>query len=130
MSGKLSNNISQSKREEDLLDLLDIIILKQMLIEKVEGFQIENHYNKQLIKNVLKKALSVIIPTAERDYAIIFKAGEEDTQKVIYEYEKMISFIRDFNVPQKVMLTQMIEAFNLDKKTMEATTHRILKKHR
>jgi hypothetical protein len=116
-------------KEEDLLDLLDIIILKMMLVEKIEGFQIKNHYNKQLIKNVLNRALDVIVPTAERDHQIIFKAGEEDVQMVTREYEKLISFIRDFNVPQKVMLTQMIEAFNYEKDTMEATTHRIIKKY-
>lgn len=115
--------------EKDLLDLLDIIILKMMLVEKVEDFQIENHYNKQLIKQVLKRSLEVIVPTAERDYKIIFDAGEHDVHQVIREYERLIGFIRDFNVPQKAMLTQMIEAFNYDKKTMEATTHRIIKKH-
>jgi hypothetical protein len=115
-------------KEEDLLDLLDIIILKMMLVEKLEDFQIKNHYNKQLIKNVLNKALSVIVPTAERDHAIIFKAGEEDVQMVTREYENLISFIRDFNVPQKVMLTKMINAYNLDKQTMEGTIHRIIKK--
>jgi len=117
-------------KEEDLLDLLDIIILKMMLIEKLEDFQIKNHYNKQLIKSVLKSALNVIVPTAERDYKLIFDAGQSDVQDVISEYEKMIAYIRDFNVPQKVMLTQMIEAFNYDKKTIEATTHRIIKKYR
>jgi hypothetical protein len=116
-------------KEEDLLDLLDIIILKMMLVEKLEDFQIKNHYNKQLIKNVLKSALAVIVPTAERDYPIVFNAGEKDTQQVIVRYEKLISFIRDFNVPQKEKLSEMIEAYNFDKDTMEATTHRIIKKH-
>lgn len=116
-------------KEEDLLDLLDIIILKMMLVEKLEDFQIKNHYNKQMIKNVLKRALDVIVPTAERDYPIVFNAGEKDVQQVTMEYEKLIAFIRDFNIPQKAMLTQFIEAFNYDKKTMEATTHRIIKKY-
>ena len=51
---------AETKKEKDLLDLLDIIILKMMLIEKIENFQIENHYNKMQIKNVLKKALKTI----------------------------------------------------------------------
>ena len=120
---KVKNN------EKDLLDLLDIIILKMMLIEKIENFQIENHYNKMQIKNVLKKALQTITPTAERDYAIVFNNGERETLQIISEYENFIAQIRDFNVPQKVILTQMIQAFNLDKDTIEATTHRIIKKH-
>lgn len=126
--GAIGSNIRA--KEEDLLDLLDIIILKMMLVEKIEGFQIKNHYNRQLIKNVLKRALDVIVPTAERDYLLIFKAGEEEVLEVTKEYERLISLIRDFNVPQKVMLTQMIEAFNYEKDTIEATTHRILKKYR
>ena len=120
---------AETKKEKDLLDLLDIIILKMMLIEKIESFQIENHYNKMQIKNVLKKALQTITPTAERDYAIVFNNGETETLQIISEYENFIAQIRDFNVPQKVILTQMIQAFNLEKDTIEATTHRILKKH-
>ena len=121
MSGAGANT-----KENDLLDLFDIIILKIMLVEKIEDFQLHNHYNKQLIKQVMKRSLDVIVPTAERDYKIVFDAGENDVQQVIKEYEKHISFIRDFNIPQKEKLVQMIEAFNYDKKTMESTIHRIL----
>lgn len=115
-------------KEKDLLDLLDIVILLQMLVEKVEGFQITNHYNRQQIKQASSKLLQVITPIAERDYGIVFKNGEKETNQIISEYENFVAQIRDFNVPQKVILTQMIQAFNLDKKTIEATTHRILKK--
>ena len=115
--------------EKNLLDLLDIVILTQMLVEKVENFQIKNHYNKQLIKQQLKAVLKTITPLAERDYNIVFSNGETETQQIISEYETFISHIRDFNVTQKVILTQMITAFNYDPKTIEATTHRILKKY-
>ena len=124
MSGKIKS------QEESLLDLLEIVVLKILLVEKIEDFQLENVYNKQLIKNTLNKALNVILPTAERDYALIFNAGEKDTLKVLTEYKKMIAFIRDFNVPQKEKLTEMIEAYNFDKEVMEATIHRIIKKHK
>ena len=116
-------------KEDNLLDLLDIIILMMMLVEKIEDFQINNHYNKMQIKSVLKKALQTITPLAERDYAIVFNNGENETLQIISEYENLIAQIRDFNLPQKVILTQMIQAFNLDKDTIEATTHRIIKKH-
>ena len=116
-------------KEDNLLDLLDIIILMMMLVEKIEDFQINNHYNKMQIKSVLKKALQTITPLAERDYSIVFNNGENETLQIISEYENLIAQIRDFNLPQKVILTQMIQAFNLDKDTIEATTHRIIKKH-
>jgi hypothetical protein len=116
-------------KEKDLMDLLDIVILLQMLIEKVDGFQIENYYNKRQIKQASKKLLEVIAPVAERDYKIVFQNGEQETQQIISEYENFIAQIRDFDVPQKVILTQMIQAFNFDKATIEATVHRVLKKH-
>ena len=118
-----------TNKEKDLLDLLDIIIHMFMLVEKIEGFQLENHYNKMQIKSVLNKALQVITPLAERDYQIVFRNGESETLQIMSEYENLIAQIRDFNVPQKVILTQMIQAFNLERGVIEATTHRILKKH-
>jgi hypothetical protein len=116
--------------EENLMDLLDIIILMLMLVEKLEGFQIKNHYNITQIKHQVKKLLSIITPIAERDYAIVFNNGEEETQKIIREYETLVAQIRDFQVPEKVILNQMIHAFNYDKGAIEATVHRILKKKR
>jgi hypothetical protein len=121
--------MTKEQKEKDLLDLLDIIIHMFMLVEKIEGFQIENHYNKMQIKSVLNKALQVITPLAERDYQVVFRNGESETLQIMSEYENLIAQIRDFNVPQKVILTQMIQAFNLERGVIEATTHRILKKH-
>jgi hypothetical protein len=123
MAGKIKS------KEESLLDLLELVVLKILLVEKIEDFQLENVYNKQLIKNTLNSALKAIIPTAERDYALIFNAGEKDTLKVLTQYKKLIVFIRDLNVPQKEKLTEMIEAYNFDKEVMDATIHRIIKKH-
>lgn len=117
-------------KEQNLLDLLDIIILMMMLVEKLEDFQIENHYNVQQIKMQTKKLLSIVTPVAERDYRTVFNNGEEETQNIILEYESLVAQIRDFDMPQKVMLNQMIEAFNFDKKTIEATVHRVLNKKR
>ena len=116
-------------KEKDLLQLLDIILQMMLLTETVEDFKIKNLYNRQLIKNVLNKALDVIIPIVEKDYPLVFKAGQEDSLKIISKYEKLINFIRDFNVPQKEKLTEMIEAYNYDRSIMEATVHRIIKKH-
>lgn len=132
MFGKLSSKgsiASSEAKEEDLLQLLDIILQMMLLTETVEDFKIKNLYNRQLIKNVLNKALAVIVPIVDKDYTLVFKAGEKDSLKIISSYEKLIHFIRDFNVPQKEKLTEMIEAYNLDKDVMNATMHRIIKKN-
>ena len=133
MSGKLNpqDSIHSSYADEkDLLQLLDIILQMMLLTETIEGFKIRNVYNRQMIKNVLNKALAVIVPIVDRDYPLVFKAGQDDSIKIMNKYEKMIHFIRDFNVPQKEKLTEMIEAYNYDKGVMDATIHRILKKHK
>ncbi len=120
--------MTNQNKEKDLLDLLDIIILKMMLVEKIEGFQIENHYNKMQIKNTLNNALRILTPTAERDYAVVFSNGEKETQQIIREYEILIAQIRDFNVPQKVILSQMIKAYNLEPKSVEVFIHEVIAK--
>jgi len=118
-----------TEREKTLYDLLDIIILNMMLVEKLENFQLHSFYNTYGIKNSVQKLLKQIIPIAERDYTTVFNNGETETLQIISEYEKMIIQIRDKTVPEKVILTQMIEAYNFDRKTIEATCHRILKKY-
>ena len=133
MSGKLNpqDSINSNEaREKDLLQLLDIVLQMMLLTETVEDFKIKNVYNRQNIKNSLDRALRVIVPLVDRDYPLVFKAGQEDSIKIMNKYEKMIHFIRDFNVPQKEKLTEMIEAYNYDKGVMDATIHRILKKHK
>ena len=65
------------------------------------------------------------MPTAERDYAVVFANGEKETQGIIREYESLVAQIRDFNVPQKVILSQMIQAYNLEPKNMEDFINKI-----
>lgn len=120
---------TQKEKENDLLDLLDIVIQLIMLVEKLEVFKIENHYDVFQLKKASKDLLDIITPIAERDYKVVFQNGEQETQQIISEYEILIAQIRDFKVPEKVILNQMIQAFNFDKKTIEATCHRIIKKH-
>lgn len=114
--------------QNNLITLLESVILMQMLLENLETLQ-GTHYNRQQIKQQLKSTIKLIAPLAERDYNIVFNNGEVETQSIIFEYEKLVSFISLQKLPQKVILSQLIEAFNHDKKTIESTVHRILKKH-
>lgn len=116
------------KTPNNLLTLLESVILMQMLVENLEQLQ-RSDYNKQLVKQQLKKTISIIAPIVERDYKIVFNNGQDDVQSIIREYEKLVSFISLQKLPQKVVLSQMVEAFNHDPHTIEATTHRIIKKH-
>lgn len=117
------------QEQENLLTLLETIILMQMLIENLEMLQ-GTHYNKSNLKVKLKTLIKEVSPLAERDYNIVFNNGESETQEIIKEYEKMVSFISSQQLPSKVALSQIVEAWNLEPKTIEATTHRIIKKTR
>lgn len=44
----------------------------------------------------------------------------------MFEYEKLVRFISLLKVPEKVVLSQMVEAWNLDKKEMEKTLTKII----
>jgi hypothetical protein len=114
------------ENNEDLITLLETIILMQMMLENLELLQ-NTHYNKSQLKVKIKTLLKEITPLAERDYNIVFNNGERDTQSIIKEYEKLISFISLQQLPQKVILTQMIQAFNSSPKQVEGIIHKILK---
>jgi hypothetical protein len=114
------------ENNEDLITLLETIILMQMMLENLELLQ-NTHYNKSHLKVKIKTLLKEITPLAERDYNVVFNNGERDTQSIIKEYEKLISFISLQQLPQKVILTQMIQAFNTSPKQVEGIIHKILK---
>lgn len=113
--------------ENDLLTLLDIIIMSQLLIDRLDDFKL-SYYNKQRLKQRAKLLLEDLEKEVAKDYDLVYKAGSDDTMNVVQEYAKMIALIRDFNVPQKVAISQFIQAWNYDKKTLEATVHRLLTK--
>ena len=112
----------------NLITLLESVILMQMLLENLEQLQ-GTHYNRQQLKQQIKATIRLIEPLAVRDYGIVFNNGEKDTQDIIFEYEKLVSYISLQRLPQKVVLSQMVEAWNMEPKTIEATIHRIIKKH-
>lgn len=117
-----------SQEPKNLMTLLETIILMQMMMENLELLQ-GTHYNKSNLKVKIKTLLKEITPLAERDYNIVFKNGEMDTQSIVMEYEKLVSYISLQQLPQKVALSQIVESWNYEPKTIEATCHRIIKKH-
>ena len=116
------------KTEDNLLTLLETVILSQMLMENLEQLQ-HTHYNKSNLKVKIKTLLKELTPLAEKDFNTVFGNGESETQSIVMEYEKLVSFISTQKLPQKVVLSQMVEAFNLEQKTIESTVHRIIKKY-
>lgn len=112
----------------NLLVLLETVILLQMTLESLEVLQ-GTHYNKMRLKQQISGLVKEITPLAERDYNKVFNNGEADTIQILNEYDKLVKFISLQKLPSKVALSQIVEAWNFEPKTIEATVHRIIKKN-
>lgn len=117
-----------NQQSEEMFLVLEIIIISQIYLEKLEDLQL-TMYNKQKIKNLMKQLIPNLEEVANRDYNKIFNQNEDFTLNIMYEYDKMVKLIARRNVPQNVELSQILDSYDLDRKTMEATAHRIIKKH-
>lgn len=107
--------------------LLDTVITLQMSAENLEELK-KTDFNKQKIKMLIKNLISEIEPILQKNYTKIFGIDQETTQDIISEYERYVKYLAPLSMPDKVMFCQMTEAWNIDKKTVEATLHRIINK--
>jgi len=107
--------------------LLDTVITMQMCAENLEELR-GTDFNKQKIKMLIRSLLSEIDPILRKNYTKIYGIDQEATQNIISEYERYVKYLAPLSMPDKVMFCQMTEAWNIDKKTVEATLHRIINK--
>lgn len=111
------------------MQLLDVIVQSQILLESLEALQ-GTEFNKQSLKSALKVLVKQLEPLAEKNYNKAFGLDENTLVNVTYEYSQLSKIISTLNIPDKVGLSQMLSAHQLDPQAMQATTHRILKKHK
>lgn len=116
--------MSNEKSESNLLVLLETIVYLQLLLENLEELQ-GTHYNKQKLKQQINAFINTIEPLAERDYNVVFGNGQEETIKILNEYSKMVKFISLQKLPSKVYLSQIVQAWNTDHKTIEEIVQKI-----
>ena len=116
--------MSNEKSESNLLVLLETIVYLQLLLENLEELQ-GTHYNKQKLKQLINAFINTIEPLAERDYNVVFGNGQEETIKILNEYSKMVKFISLQKLPSKVYLSQIVQAWNTDHKTIEEIVQKI-----
>ena len=116
--------MSNEKSESNLLVLLETIVYLQLLLENLEELQ-GTHYNKQKLKQQINAFINTIEPLAERDYNVVFGNGQEETIKILNEYSKMVKFISLQKLPSKVYLSQIVQAWNTDHKTIEEIAQKI-----
>lgn len=115
--------------DSQLLKALKIIVGSQLLVEDLEDLKEVTMYNKQKVKQLANQLIKELSKVCEKDYNAIFGLDEKLTLNIAYEYDKLITMVAQKNIPEIVELSQICEAYSLDRKTMESTSHRIIKKH-
>jgi len=115
--------------DSQLLKALKIIVGSQLLVEDLEGLKEVTMYNKQKVKQLTNQLIKELCKVAEKDYNAVFGLDEKLVLNIAYEYDKLVTMVAQKNIPEIVELSQICEAYSLDRKTMESTSHRIIKKH-
>ncbi len=122
-------NEIQVPPDSQLLKALEVIVNSQLLVENLEDLKGITMYNKQKVKQLTNQLIKELAKICESDYNSVFGIDEKLTLNIMYEYDKLIKMIAVHNIPENIELSQMSEAYRLDRKTTESTAHRIIKKH-
>ena len=115
--------------DSQLLKALKVIVGSQLLVEDLEGLKEVTMYNKQKVKQLTNQLIKELCKVAEKDYNAVFGIDEQLTLNIAYEYDKLIKMVASKNIPEMVELSQICEAYNYDRETMESCSHRIIRKH-
>jgi hypothetical protein len=113
--------------QTDAMALLDTVITLQMTVENLDRLQ-ATPFNKQKIKMLSKQLIKELEPVVQENYNKMFGIDQETTLSIITEYERHIKYLAPLNIPNKIAQGQFEEAWVKDRKTVEATLHRIIKK--
>jgi hypothetical protein len=107
--------------------LLDTVITLQMSVENLERLQ-RAPFNKQKVKMLAKQLIKELDPIVQTNYNKIFGIDQETTLSIVSEYERHIKYLAPLSIPDKIAQGQFFEAWNKDRKTTDATIHRIINK--
>jgi len=113
--------------ESQIEVLLKTVIKMQMVAEELDELK-RTDFNKKRIKMLINSLISEIDPILKKNYTKIFGIDQETTQHIISEYERYVTYLTPLSMPEQITFCQMTEAWNIDKKTVEATLHRIINK--
>jgi len=112
---------------ENTMLSLDIILQQQLLLENLEAFQGTPLYKQKKV-NLVKSLIRELEKDTVSDFNKAFDLDAETLREIQHNYVYAIKSLAVRNVPNKVILSQMMMAYECDPSGMEATTSRILKK--
>lgn len=110
--------------DKDIMLTLKLAVVGQIYLEMLEEFERlpQNKFKKKSLIRQLTKEFE----TDTFDKA--FSLDEEALRIIQQSYDYSIKSIAKKDIPSVVIQTQLWEAYKKDPKTLEATSHRVLKK--
>lgn len=119
--------LNKGIQQGDLMELFNCTILCMLLDESLS--QLPPEIKRQKIKSLSNQLIKELEPLLDKNYSKMFYTDEETTQDISAEYLRMIKQISSLNIPDKIGLAQILDAFQYDRHTILGTAHRIIKKH-
>ena len=113
---------------KDTTVTLRLIAISQIYLEALEDYAVLPQ-NKFKRKSLIKQLIPELEIDANKEFLQAFQLDEETLRIVQQSYEMAINSISTRDVPSAVIQAQLWEAYKLDPDSMQANTHRILKKY-
>lgn len=122
------------KYENEQLLVLEHIILGQMMVENIDQMDKNYYGNLTPVKTALDVVKKKLTQPIEKDFSVVYNNGTkgesgDEASNIIKEFSQLVKSMSNQRVPEKMVMSLMIRAFNAEKDTMLATASRILKKH-
>lgn len=112
---------------KDTILALDIICLQQILLESLETYQRTPQYRHKKV-NLVKSLIKELEKDTVNDFNKAFGLDQETLLTVQQNYVYAVEQFAVRNIPDKVVMAQLLMAYEKDRSAMESNIHRILKK--
>lgn len=119
-----SKSPEPSQEQIDYLNLLDYCV-NLVFIERNLAKLIIDHYDTVLLRKRINRVLSELKPHLANNIGLVFKESLNNTD-LIEEYRKHVKFTGDIRVDNKIVLSQLIEAWNINSKSLEGVANKVL----
>ena len=108
--------------KEEYLFMLDYCV-NLIFIHKYLSKMKKPQYDVKTLKQMINKIINKLTPLIEKDKGILF---EDKSVDLIKFYIGFIDFLGTSKIDQKIVLSQLIESWNYDKKSIEGIVSKIL----
>lgn len=128
ISRKIVKSDNREKKEltpeqQEYLHLLDYAV-NLVFLNKYLDVVKESHYNKLVFQQKINSLLKALKPLVMKDKGLVFTTIEETD--LIEFYSNWISFLGKTKIDQKIVVSQLIESWNIDSKSFEGAVKKVL----